>query len=106
MDHNASEGLGELGEELSERETELEEYLPRDTALLPQILVLILRHAQIRWSNWLASQWDKTSEVPFPNLAGLWAAMKNQEPWEPTSLAGYNLVPDTVYGGNMIPQPI
>ena len=56
VDHNASEGLREFGEELSARETELEEYLPRDATLLPQISALILRHAQIRWSNWLASQ--------------------------------------------------
>ena len=71
VDHNASEGLKEIREELSSRETELEGYNPRDAALLPHIPALLLRHAQIRWSNWLASQWGKTSEVPFPNLAGL-----------------------------------
>ena len=65
---------------LSARETDLEEYIPQDAALLPQISALLLRHAQIRWSNWLASQWGKTSEVPFLNLAGLWTAMENQEP--------------------------
>ena len=37
VDHNASKGLKEFGEELSARETELEEYIPRDAALLPQI---------------------------------------------------------------------
>ena len=78
--HNASEGLREFGKELLARETELEEYLPKDATLLPQILALILQHAQIRWSNWLASQWGKTSEVPFPDLTGLWTAMENQEP--------------------------
>ena len=56
VDHNASEVWREFGEEMSERETELEEYIPRDSALLPQIPVLLLRHAQIRWSNWLAAQ--------------------------------------------------
>ena len=80
MDHNASEGLQNFGEELSARETELEEYVPRDATLLTQIPALLLRHAQIRWSNWLAAQWGKTSEVPFPNLAGLWTAIDNQEP--------------------------
>ena len=86
---------------MSARETELEEYIPRDAALLPQIPALLLRHAQIRWSNWLAAQWDKTSEVPFPDLAGLWTAMENQEPWEPTFPAGYTLSPDATYGGGM-----
>ena len=43
--------MKEFGEEMSARETELEEYIPRDMALLPQIPALILRHAQIRWSN-------------------------------------------------------
>ena len=34
VDHNASEGLQNFGEELSARETELEEYIPRDSLLL------------------------------------------------------------------------
>ena len=106
MDHNASEGLREFGEELSAMEIELEEYIPRDAALLPQIPALLLRLAQILWSNCLASQWGKTSEVPFPNLAGLWTPMENQELWEPTLPAGYTLAPDAAYRGNMIPRPI
>ena len=60
IDHNASEGLKKFREELSERETEMEEYIPRDASHLPHILALLLRHAHIRWSNWLALQWGKT----------------------------------------------
>ena len=75
VDHNASEGLKSFGEELSARETELEEYIPQDSSLLAQISALLLRHAQIRWSNWLAAQWGRTLEVPFLNLAGLWTAI-------------------------------
>ena len=60
------EGLQNFGEELSARETDLEEYIPRDATLLPQIPALLLRHTQIRWSNWMTAQWGKTSEVPFP----------------------------------------
>ena len=48
VDHNASEGLQNFGEELSARETELEEYIPQDSLLLSQIPALLLRHAQIR----------------------------------------------------------
>ena len=55
VDHNALEGLKDFGEEMSARETELEEFLPKDAALLPQIPVLLLQHAHIRWSNWLAA---------------------------------------------------
>ena len=51
LDHNASEGLKEFGEEMSARETDLEEYIPCDAALRHQVPALILRHAQIRWSN-------------------------------------------------------
>ena len=101
VDHNASEGLGEFGKEMLARETDLEEYLPRNSALLPQIPTLLHRHTQIRWSNWLASQWGKTSGVPFPDLAGLWTAMENQEPWDPTFPAGYTLTPEAAYGGGM-----
>ena len=89
VDHNASEGLQNFGEELSAQETELEEYIPRDATLLPQIPALLLRHAQ------MAAQWGKTLEVSFPNLAGLWTAMDNQEPWEPTFPVGYTFLPDT-----------
>ena len=98
VDHNTSEGLIEFGEEMSARETELEEYVLRDSALLPQIPALLLRNAQIRWSNWLAAQWGKTSEVPFLDLAGLWTAMENQEPWDPTFPAGYTLTSEAAYG--------
>ena len=90
---------------MSARETELEEYIPRYLALLPQIPSLILRHAQIRWSNWLAAQWGKTSEVPFPDLVGLWTAMENQGPWEPTFPASYTLTPEASYGGGMSTRP-
>ena len=103
--HNTSDGLKEFGEEMSAIETELEEYIPRDTSLRSQIPVLILRHAQIRWSNWIADQWGKTSEVSFPNLAGLWTTMENQEPWYPTLPAGYTLSPDTTYGGSVSTHP-
>ena len=75
---------------------DLEEYIPRDAALRPQVPALILRHAQIHWSNWIAVQWDKTPEVPFPNLAGIWTAMENQDPWKPTFPADYNLSLETV----------
>ena len=75
MENNASDDLKEFGEEMSTRETDLEEYIPQNMALCPQVAALILRHAQICWSNWIAAQWGKTSEVPFPNLAGLGTAM-------------------------------
>ena len=98
VDNNASDGLKEFGEEMLARETDLEEYTPRDTALLPHIPVLIFRHANIVWSNWLVAQWGKTSKVPFPDLAGHWTAMENQVPWDPTFPAGYTLLPKAAYG--------
>ena len=77
MNHNAFEGLKEFGEEMSSWETNLEDYIPRDRALRPQVPALILRHAHIQWSNWIAAQWSKTSKVFFSNLTGLWTAMIN-----------------------------
>ena len=49
MDHNASKGLTEFGEEMLAIETDLEEYTPRNAALCPQVPALILCHAQILW---------------------------------------------------------
>ena len=51
VDHNTSNGLKEFGGKISARETELEEYIPRDMALCRQIPALILQHVQIRWLN-------------------------------------------------------
>ena len=78
VDHNAPDGLKGFVEEMSARETELEEYTPRNTALRLHIPALILHHVKICWQNWLAAQWGKMSEVPFPNLAGLRTAMENR----------------------------
>ena len=61
VDHNASDGLKEFGEEMSDMDTELEEYIPCDAAPRPQIPELILCHAQICWSNWTAEQWGTFS---------------------------------------------
>ena len=79
------------------KEMELEEYIPQDSALRPQIPALILQHVRIRWSNWLAAQWGKTSEVPFPALVGLWTAMENQEPWKATFPTGFTFSPKAAY---------
>ena len=43
--------------------------------------------------------------MPFPELAGLWTAMENQELWEPTFPAGYTLTPEAAYGGGMSTRP-
>ena len=67
--------------------------------------MLILRHAQILWSNWLAAQWGKTSEVPIPDLSGLWSAMENQDPWDPTFPSGYTLTPEAAYRGGVSTRP-
>ena len=47
VDHNVSKGLKEFGEEMSARETDLGEYVPRQAALRPQVLDLIIGHTQI-----------------------------------------------------------
>ena len=47
VDHNASEGLKEFEEEMSARETDLEEYIPQNAVFCPQVPALILRHAEI-----------------------------------------------------------
>ena len=49
----------------------------------------ITRWVQIRWSNWLAQQWDSNEGIPFLNLAALWGKFDYREPWEPTFPDGY-----------------
>ena len=43
--------------------------------------------------------------MPFPDLSGIWTAMDNQEPWDPTFPSGYTLTPKAAYGGGMSKRP-
>ena len=43
--------------------------------------------------------------MPLLDLAGLWTAMENQEPWYPTLPAGYTLSPETAYRGGVSTHP-
>ena len=43
--------------------------------------------------------------MPLLELAGLWTVMENKETWEPTCPAGYNLTPESAYGGDMSTRP-
>ena len=42
VDHKPSDGLKEFGEEMLARKTDLEEYIPRELALRPQIPAIVL----------------------------------------------------------------
>ena len=74
---------------MGRREQELEEYVPRERHLRPHVPAFVTLWVQIRWSNWLAQQWDSDEEIPFPNLVALWENIDDGEPWEPTFPDGY-----------------
>ena len=95
VDHNTSKGLKEFGGEISTRETDLEEYVPNKAALRPQVPALILRHAQIQWSNWIGVQWGETSEVPSQTRRVSGPPWKIRSPRSPTFLKATPLRPKT-----------
>ena len=72
-----------------QKEQELEEYVPWERHLRPHVPAVITRWVQIRWSNWLAQQWDSNEEIPLPNLVTLLENINDGEPWEPTFPDGY-----------------
>ena len=79
--HALEESLRIFGEELISRETELKSYIPQHrSGGGGTVSELVARWVQIRWSNWLSSQWDSLTAVPFPDLAILWERMALQEP--------------------------
>ena len=67
----------------SQRETELEEYLPRqgERHLLTYYLV---RYVQLRYSAWIATQWRTSEVIEVPNFLSLFQQMDFGESWEPT----------------------
>ena len=87
--HMSSKQLKTFGQEMGQQEQELEEYVPRERHLRPHVPAFITRWVHIRWSNWLAQQWDFDEEIPFPNLAALWGKTNDSKPWEPTFPDGY-----------------
>ena len=87
--HTSSKQLKTFGQEMGRREQELEEYVPWERHLRPHVPAFVTRWVQIRWSNWLAQQWDSDEEIPFPNLASLWENIDDGKPWEPTFPDGY-----------------
>ena len=87
--HTSSIQLKTFGQDMGRREQELEEYVPRERHLRPHMPAFVTRLVQIRWSNWLAQQWDSDEEIPFPNLSAIWENIDDGEPWEPTFLDGY-----------------
>ena len=85
----SSKQLKMFREEIGRREQELEEYVPRERHLRPHVTAFVTRWVHIRWSNWLAQQWDSDEEISFPNLSDLWEKIDDGEPWQPTFPDGY-----------------
>ena len=76
--------LETFGRIILRREKCMEDYLPYDTRLHDQVLVLIFHWAQIRLCNWVERQWRSTSDFALPDLSLLWERIDIQEVWEPT----------------------
>ena len=82
-DHPTALSTKEVNVYIMERETELEEYSPRDRGLKSRLTVSIPLWAQIRLSDWFARQWERGGREPFIDLTALWSNIYLHEAWEP-----------------------
>ena len=90
-DHPTALSTKEVNVYIMERETELEEYSPRDRGLKSRLTVSIPLWAQIRLSDWFARQWERGGREPFLDLTALWRKMHLQEAWDPSIPPIYKL---------------
>ena len=64
--------LETFGQDMLDREQDLEVYIMCDAHLHGQVLALLVGWVHICLINWFDHQWRSTSEMPFPDLFLLW----------------------------------
>jgi hypothetical protein len=74
---------------MSAREMELEELKPRDPQYRNLVPTLIVRWIQLRWDDWLQTQWYGFGDQPAPDLTTLFSDFRVGTAWEPTIPAQY-----------------
>jgi hypothetical protein len=74
------------------RENEIELVLPRDLQHRSLVPALMVRWLQLRWEDWLQTQWTSPNDIPVPNVLELFTQLRIGFAWEPPIPAQY-LVP-------------
>lgn len=66
------------------REMELAELRTRDPRYRNLVPALIVRWVQLRWNDWLQSQWYGMVDAPAPDLTALFSEIRVGSAWEPS----------------------
>jgi hypothetical protein len=113
-DHAWTQGLHQFVQRFNSREIELEQLKTRDTQYRNVVPALLVRWIQLRWNDWLQSQWSSMVDVPVPNLLALFSDIRVGAAWEPPIPAQYLRLPTVTApavsrsgetGGNPARQP-
>jgi hypothetical protein len=74
---------------MNSREMELEELQTRDPHYRNLVPTLVVRWIQLRWDDWLQTQWYGLVDQPAPELTSLFSDIRIGTAWEPTIPAQY-----------------
>lgn len=82
--HPWTVALGAFLAQYLARENEIELVVPRDSQQ-PRSMVpaLMVRWIQLRWEDWLQTQWNSPNNVPVPNVLELFSHLRVGFAWEP-----------------------
>jgi hypothetical protein len=98
--HPWTRGLHMFRLQMVARETELEGLPTRNLQYRNLVPSLIVRWIQLRWDDWLQSQWYAPLNVPVPELTDLFSHIRLDTAWEPTLPSQYlRLTPPQAPGG-------
>ena len=75
QDHPTTLAMSDINADLLERETELEDYNPRDKGLEAFLPASITHWVHIRLSYWFTRKCERRGREPFPDLKELWRNM-------------------------------
>jgi hypothetical protein len=87
--HQWTMALGGFLAQYLARENEIELVLPRDSQQRSLIPALMVRWLQLRWEDWLQTQWTSMIDVPIPNVMELFSHLRIGFAWEPPIPAQY-----------------
>ena len=84
----------------SARELELEQLQTRDPQYRNLVPALLVRWVQLRWNDWLQTQWYCMVDNPVPDLQTLFSEIRLGTAWEPTIPLQYLRLPAVAAGGD------
>jgi hypothetical protein len=97
-DHTWTLALQRFVLRFNAREIELEQLQTRDAQYRNLVPALLVRWVQLRWNDWLQTQWYGMVDTPAPDLQTLFSEIRLGTSWEPTIPSQYLRLPASPAG--------